>query len=56
MEAANLEARENWHNPQWRHEFAADLTESIMIGFEYETLIGKWIDTETTDFNGRIFV
>lgn len=56
MEAANKEARENWDDPQWRAEFAADLTESILLGFDYETLVDQWIDTERTDFNGRIFV
>jgi hypothetical protein len=56
MEAANLDARENWDDPQYRRDFAADLTESILLGFEYETLIDRWIDTERTDFNGRIFV
>lgn len=56
MEAANKEARENWDDPQWRKEFAADLTESILLGFDYTTLVDQWIDTERTDFNGRIFV
>lgn len=56
MEAANEEARANWEDPKYRAEFAADLTESILLGFEYETLIDRWIDTERTDFNGRIFV
>lgn len=56
MEKANEEARQNWDNPQWRRDFAEDLTESILLGFEYETLIDRWIDTERTDFNGRIFV
>jgi len=56
MEAANEEAREHWEDPQWRRDFAADLTESILLGFEYETLIDRWMDTERTDFNGRIFV
>ena len=56
MEQANEEARENWEDPKWRHDFAADLTESILLGFEYETLIDRWIDTERTDFNGRIYV
>lgn len=56
MEAANKEARENWDDPQWRAEFAADLTESILLGFDYETLVDQWIDTERTDFNGRIFI
>lgn len=56
MEAANKEARENWDDPQWRAEFAADLTESILLGFEYETLVDRWIDTERVDFDGRIFI
>lgn len=56
MEAANKEARENWDDPQYRAEFAADLTESILKGFDYETLVDQWIDTERTDFDGRIFV
>lgn len=56
MEKANEEARKNWDDPQWRRDFAADLTESILLGFEYETLVDRWITTERTDFNGRIFV
>lgn len=56
IEAANEEARANWNDPQWRRDFAADLTESILLGFEYETLIDQWLETERTDFNGRIFV
>lgn len=56
MEKANEEARQNWNDPQWRRDFAADLTESILLGFEYETLVDRWIDTERTDFNGRVFI
>lgn len=56
MEAANKEARENWDDPQWRAEFAADLTESILLGFDYTTMVDQWIDTERTDFDGRIFI
>jgi hypothetical protein len=56
FEAANKEAQQNWDDPKYRSEFAAELTESILLGFEYETLIDRWIETETTDFNGRIFV
>lgn len=56
MEAANLEARENWENPQYRADFAKDLTESILLGFEYETLVDQWLVTERTDFGGRITI
>lgn len=56
MERANKEARENWDDPKYRAEFAADLTESILLGFDYETLVDRWIETERTDFNGRSFI
>jgi len=56
MERANEEARAHWTDPQYRRDFAADLTESILLGFEYETLVDRWIVTERTDFNGRLFV
>lgn len=56
MEAANKEARDNWDDPQYRAEFAADLTESILLGFDYETMVDRWIETERTDFDGRIFI
>lgn len=56
FEKANEEARKHWDDPQWRAEFAAELTESILLGFDYETLVDRWIETERTDFNGRIFV
>lgn len=56
MEKANAEARENWNDPQWRAEFAAELTESILLGFNFENITERFIDVERTDFSGRIFV
>lgn len=56
MGKANEEARENWDNPKWRADFAAEMTESILLGFEYETVLDRFIETERTDFNGRIFI
>lgn len=56
MEAANKEARENWGDPKYRADFAADLTESILLGFDYTTMVDQWIDTIRTDFNGREFI
>jgi len=55
-ERANEEARARWTDPQYRRDFAADLTESILLGFEYETLLDRWITTERVDFNGRSYV
>lgn len=56
MEEANAEARENWDDPVWRAEFAAELTESILLGFEFETLIDRFLEVERLDFNGRSFI
>jgi hypothetical protein len=56
MERANEEARARWTDPQYRRDFAADLTESILLGFEYETLLDRWINTERVDFNGRSYI
>lgn len=56
IDRANEEARDNWDNPQWRAEFAAELTESILLGFEYETLLDRYIEVERTDFDGRVFL
>lgn len=56
IEAVNEEAREHWEDREWRAEFAAELTESILLGFEYETLIDRVVETERTDFNGRVLI
>lgn len=56
MEKANEEAREHWSDPQYRRDFAADLTESILLGFEYETLVDQWMETDRVGFNDRVFV
>jgi hypothetical protein len=56
MQRANEEAAANWTDPQYRRDFAADLTQSILLGFEYETLLDRWINTERVDFNGRSYI
>ena len=53
---ANAEAKEHWENPTWRREFAAALTESILLGFEYDTLIDRMVDTERLGFDDRSLV
>lgn len=54
--AANEEAKRNWDDPQYKADFAADLTESILEGFEHETFIDRLIETDRLDFNDRSFV
>lgn len=52
----NAEANANWDNPEWRNEMAAELTKSILHGFEYENLLDLLINTERLGFNDRSFI
>lgn len=56
VEKANEEARANWDNPQWRHEMAQELTETIYRGFEHENLLSLFTNVENAPFDGRVFV
>jgi hypothetical protein len=54
--AVNAEAKQNWDNPTWRREMAADLTETIYWGFQHENLLNLYTQVEQVDFDGRSFV
>ena len=56
VEKANEVARANWENPQWRHEMAQELTETIYRGFEHENLLSLFTNVENAAFDGRVFV
>jgi hypothetical protein len=55
FDTVNAEAKANWHDPAYRAEFAAELTESILYGFESESIVGSWIDSRTVGYDDRIF-
>lgn len=52
----NQDARDNWDDPQWRREMAADMTETIYWGFEHENLLSLFAEVENADFDGRVLV
>lgn len=52
----NAEANANWDNPAWRDEMAAELTSSIIHGFEYENLLDLILNTDRLGFNDRSFI
>lgn len=56
MDALNKIAAENWDNPVWRKEMAAELTETIYKGFEHENLLDLMTEVEHAPFDGRVFV
>jgi hypothetical protein len=52
----NQNARDNWDDPQWRREMAAEMTETIYWGFEHENLLQLFAEVENADFDGRVLV
>lgn len=55
-EEANRIASENWDDPAWRREMAAELTEEIYRGFDHENLLSLFAQVENVPFDGRVFV
>lgn len=55
-ERLNEEARQNFDNPEWRREVAAEMTEVIYRGFEFENLLSLLTDLETLGFQDRSFI
>jgi hypothetical protein len=56
IDQVNAEARENWDKESWRHERAAEITETIYLGFEHENLLSLMAEVENVPFDGRSFV
>jgi hypothetical protein len=54
--AANADAAANWHDPAWRREMAAEMTETIYEGFQHENLLSLLTQVENAGFNDRVFV
>lgn len=56
IKRVNEEAAANWNDPKWRAEMAADLTETIYMGFEHENLLSLLSNVDNVGFNDRSFV
>lgn len=56
IKQVNEDAAANWHNPAWRAEMAAELTETIFEGFQHENLLSLLAEVENAGFNDRVFV
>ena len=44
---ADIEARENWEDPQWRQQMLNDLAAATFEGFEHESLLDRFSTVET---------
>lgn len=55
-ELLTAEARENWHNPEWRRLMAQEISSTIYWGFQHENLLQMMSQVEYLPFDGRSFV
>jgi len=53
-EALNKEARENWDNPEFHRQVAADLASELDYGFTFENLFSSYFSTETVGEFDRV--
>lgn len=53
---ANEEARARWDDPAWHKEMAAEITTTILDGFEHENLISLMSEVSFPGFDDREFV
>jgi hypothetical protein len=56
MDALNQEARDNWHDLQWRQAMAAEMTETIYEGFEFENLLDIMTDVERAGEFDQVYI
>lgn len=45
-DAADLEAQENWHKPEFQAKYLNDLAYLVWEGFQYNNVLDQWADVE----------
>ena len=56
VEAANAEAKARWNDEKWHKEIAAEITETILWGFEHENLLAQLTNVQFAGFDDRITI
>jgi hypothetical protein len=56
IKRVNEIASANWDDPAWRREMAQELTETIYLGFEHESLLNYMTTVENANFDARVFI
>lgn len=56
IQRANEEAQANWGDPAWHREMAAELTDTIYMGFQHENLLSLIAEVENLGWNDRASV
>lgn len=55
-EQLNIEARENWDNPQWHRQVAQDIANTLDYGFTFDNLFSTYFQVETVGEFDRVMV
>jgi hypothetical protein len=55
-QALNAQARENWDNPEFHRQVAADLASELDYGFTFENLFSTYFSTETVGEFDRVIL
>lgn len=56
VDAANAEAKLRWNDDKWHKEVAAEITETILWGFEHENLLAQMTNVQFAGFDDRVTV
>jgi hypothetical protein len=56
MDALNQEARDNWDNPAWHRAMAAEMTETIYEGFEFENILDMMTTVERAGEFDQVYI
>jgi hypothetical protein len=54
MTALNQQARDEWDNPEWHRQVAADIASTLDYGFTFEDLFGTYLNVETVPEFDRV--
>lgn len=56
MDALNQEARDNWEDPAWHRAMAAEMTETIYEGFEFENILDMMTTVERAGEFDQVYI
>jgi len=56
IDKVNADAKANWDNPEWHRTMAQEMSETIRMGFDHESLLSLMTQVEHASFDGRVTI
>ena len=56
LKELDAEMASMWEDPEFRREFAADITDEVFQGFLHENIVDLFTDTRRVGFDDRVFI